>query len=114
MAQLVIPSASIKHSSGDALALEPGIVDIFLEFETDFFDDIDFDFVAPGDAPGAAILDGVLGAGGACAGEGAVDCVFFHGCPGLGLVFVGDVELCRVSAAIFPYGFFKENEKGMR
>ena len=95
MAQLVVPGTGVEHGGGDALALEPGGVDVLLELEPNLLHDVDFDLVAPGDAPGAAVLRGVLSAGGAGAGAGAVDRVLFHRCPGLGLVFVCDVELCR-------------------
>ena len=93
MTFLIVPSARVQHGSGDAFALEPGVVDVLLDFEADFLHDVDFDFVAPRDAPGAAILGCVLGAGGANAGAGAVDGVLLHGCPGLSLVLVGDVVL---------------------
>ena len=90
---LIIPSAGVQDSGGDAFALEPGVVDVFLQFEADFLHDVDFDFVAPSDAPGAAVLGRVLGAGCASAGASAVDGVLFHGRPGLGLVLVADVKL---------------------
>ena len=93
MAFLIVPGAGVQDGGRDAFALEPGVVDVFLDFEADFLHDVDFDLVAPGDAPGAAVLGGVLGAGGADAGAGAVDGVFFHGRPGLGLVLIGDIEL---------------------
>lgn len=99
MAQLVIPGASVQDSGGDAFTLEPGIVDVFLDFEADFLHDVDFDFVSPSDAPGTTILDCILGTGGAGAGASAVDCIFFHGRPGLGLIFVRDVELFAVNSA---------------
>ena len=93
MTQLIVPSASIQDSSGDASALEPGIIDVLLDFKTDFFHNVDFDFVTPSDAPRTAVLDSVLRARSAGASASTVDSVFFHGCPVLGLVLVGDVEL---------------------
>lgn len=88
MTQLIVPSAGTQHSSRNAPTLKPGVVDIFLDFEADFLQDVGFDFVAPGDTPGA---------GGAGAGACAVDCVVFHWCPILGLVVVRDVVLCRLA-----------------
>lgn len=93
MAQLIVPSASIEHSRGNAFALEPGVVDVFLDLEANFLHDVDFDLVTPGDAPGTAVLSCILRAGGADAGAGAIDCVLFHGCSCLCLVLIAHVEL---------------------
>lgn len=82
MTQFIVPSESVQHSSGDTSALKPGVFDILLDFEADFLHDVDFEFVAPG----AAVLRGVLRTGGAGAGAGAVDCIFFHGFPILSFV----------------------------
>lgn len=97
--QLITPSAGVLYSSSDAVALKPGIVDVFFEAEADFFYDfvVYGEIVAPGDAPRSAVLRGVLRAGGAGAGEGAVNGVLLHGYPILSLVFVRDVELLPVS-----------------
>ena len=90
---LIVPGAGVQDGGGEASALAPGVVDVLLDLEADLLHDVDFDLVAPGDAPGAAVLGRVLGAGGADAGAGAVDGVLIHGRPGLGLVLIGDVVL---------------------
>ena len=93
VAQLIVPRARVEHGGGNALALEPGVVNVLLDLEPDLLHDVHLDLVAPGDAPGAAVLRRVLRARGAEAGARAVDGVFFHGRPGEGLVLVADVEL---------------------
>ena len=82
VAQLVVPGAGVQDGGGGAFALEPGVVDVLLDLEADLLHDVHFNLVTPGDAPGAAVLDGVLGARGAGACAGAVDGVVFHGGPG--------------------------------
>lgn len=102
MTQLIVLSAGVRHSSGDTYALKPGVVDILLGFEAEFLHNVDFDFIAPGDTPGAAVLGGVLRARCTGAGAGAVDCIIFHGFPILSFVVNGDAELYWVSASTLP------------
>ena len=111
MTQLVVPCTGVQYSGGYAFAFQPGVVDVFLDLEADFLHDVHFDFVAPRDAPGAAILRSVLRAGGAGACASAVDGVVFHRCPCLGLVIVRDVVLCWVSARCLLDGWLTEAEQ---
>ena len=81
MTQLVVPRAPIRHSSGNAITLGQVLSIFFLDLKARFLDDVDFDSVAPGDTPGAAVLRGFEGAGGTGAGAGTADYVVCQNFP---------------------------------
>ena len=81
MTQFVVPRARIQHSSGNAITLGQVLSILFLDLKSYFLDDVDFDFVAPGDTRGSAVLRGSEAAGGTGADAGTVDYVVCQNFP---------------------------------
>ena len=103
MTRLIVPRTWIQHSSRNALALKPGVVETFLNLKADSLGDVDFDLDAPVHIPGAEVLRGVEGARGAGAAAGTI---ISHRVPVLGLIFVRDMILSRVRATTLFQGLF--------